>query len=55
MFCDSTPNYYYTRLGTSGDVMINKPDKQTSTSEFESQRVMPYSFGLVPHQSKKAE
>ena len=44
--------YYQLRQGASGGIMVSKLDKQTFKSEFESHWV-PYSYGLVPHLSKK--
>ena len=40
------------KLGASGGVMVSKLDLQTYTSEFES-HLVPLSYGLVPHLSKK--
>ena len=42
----------FTKLAISDGLMISKLNKQIFTSEFESDWVA-YSFGFVPHQSKK--
>ena len=49
---NTTSTYWERNVGTSGDVMVSKPDKRTYTSEFESHWV-PHSYGHVPRLSKE--
>ena len=52
-FFSQQKNLVYSSLpGALVGIMVSKLDKQTFTSEFESQWV-PYSYGLELHQNKK--